>query len=85
MSIYKRGKIYWTCFYRNGVKHQESLKTTKRPDALNKELKLRMEAERGQLPNIAADFGRLTFAAAIKIYLDDRGRVTSPETGKVLA
>jgi integrase len=85
MSVYKRGKVYWSCFYHHGIKHQTSLETTKRLEAVNKELKLRMEAERGHLPNIATDFGRLTFADAVKIYLDDREAVTSPETGKVLA
>lgn len=84
MAIYKRGKVYWTCFYHHGVKHQASLETRKRSEAVKKELKLQMDAERGHFPNIVTDFGRLTFAAAVKIYLDDREAVTSPDTGKAL-
>jgi integrase len=84
MAIYKRGKVWWTCFYHRGVKYQASLETTRRSEALDEERKLWMKAESGQLSAKTTDFAKLSFAEAVEIYLDDRKTAISPKTGKPL-
>jgi integrase len=44
MSLIKRGRVYWTYFYMDGVRHQHSTKTGSRTLALRVEAKLKEEA-----------------------------------------
>lgn len=48
-SIYKQGRIYWIQYYRDGKRHQESLKTADRGEA--KYLKAKRETELKENPN----------------------------------
>lgn len=52
-SLYKKGKIYWIQYYRNGKRFQESLKTDDRKEA--KYLCSKKEMEIGERRNIIPD------------------------------
>jgi len=68
-SIYKRGKVYWIKYYRNGKPYRESTKSQKEADA--KRLLKRREGEisNGKLPGIY--FDRVTFDELAEGYLAD--------------
>ena len=58
-TVYKRGKVYWIQYYRNGKAYQESSKSTKKMVA-NKLLEQRLgEIAQGKLPGI--HFDKVTF------------------------
>jgi integrase len=68
-SIYKRGKIWWIQYYRNGKPYQESSKSTKKTVA-RKKLEIREgEIARGKLPGI--QFDKVTFDELAKDFLTD--------------
>ncbi|MCZ6774156.1 MAG: hypothetical protein O7G83_19540, partial [Proteobacteria bacterium] len=62
MSMYKRGGVYWSYFYVNGVRYQQSTGTSNRRQALMIEQKFEAEvnARRHQLPQFDPT---LTFGA----------------------
>ncbi|MBW1915427.1 MAG: tyrosine-type recombinase/integrase [Deltaproteobacteria bacterium] len=68
-SIYKRGKVYWIKYYRNGKPYRESTKGTKEADA--KRLLKRREGEisQGKLPGIY--FDRVRFDELAEDFLRD--------------
>ncbi len=63
MSLYKRGKVYWSSIWVDGVRHMRSLETANRRRAETIEQKLRDEllVRRFQLPQLRPDmsFGEL--------------------------
>ncbi len=68
-SIYKRGKVYWIQYYRNGKPYRESTKSKKEADA--KRLLKRREGEisEGKLPGIY--FDRVKFDDLAEGFLRD--------------
>jgi integrase len=68
-SIYKRGKVYWIKYYRNGKPYRESTKGNKEADA--KRLLKRREGEisQGKLPGIY--FDRVRFDELAEDFLND--------------
>jgi hypothetical protein len=54
-SIYKRGRIYWIKYYRNGKPYRESTKSTKEADAKRLLKKREGEISEGKLPGIYFD------------------------------
>ena len=65
-SIYKRGKVWWIQYYRNGRAYQESAKSTKKMVA-RKLLELREgEVAQGKLPT-GIHFEKVTFDDVEKI------------------
>jgi len=54
-SIYKRTRIYWIKYYRNGKPYRESTKTTKESDAKKLLKKREGEISEGKLPGIYFD------------------------------
>ena len=53
--IYKRGRIYWIKYYRNGKPYRESTKNTKEADAKRLLKKREGEISQGKLPGIYFD------------------------------
>jgi integrase len=85
MPIYKRGNVWWTQFTVHGQRYQKSLETSKKRKASDEERKLIAQAEKGFLSANVTDTARLTFGAALEIYLADRETSVSPKTKKTLA
>lgn len=85
MSIFKRGKVYWTRFTCRGERYQKSLETSNRIEALAEEKKKIAEAESGQLAVEVSDSARMTFAAALDRYLESRETCVSKKTKNPLA
>jgi integrase len=54
-SIYKRGKVYWVKYYRNGKPYRESTKSHKEADAKRLLKKREGEISQGKLPGIYFD------------------------------
>jgi integrase len=54
-SIYKRGKVYWIKYYRNGKPYRESTKSKKEADAKRLLKKREGEISQGKLPGIYFD------------------------------
>jgi integrase len=67
--IYKRGKMYWIKYYRNGKPYRESAKSTKETDAKRLLKKREGEIGLGKLPGIY--FDRVTFDELAEDYLRD--------------
>jgi integrase len=63
MSLYKRGKVYWSAIWIDGVRHMRSLETSNRRRAETIEQKIREElvTQRFQLPELQPEmsFGEL--------------------------
>ena len=68
-SIYKRGKVYWIKYYRNGKPYRESSKGTKEADAKRLLKKREGEIAQGKLPGIY--FDRITFDELVDDFLND--------------
>ncbi len=51
-SIYKRGRVYWIQYYRNGKPYRESIKSTKEVDAKRLLKKGEGEISEGKVPGI---------------------------------
>ncbi len=54
-SIYKRGKVFWIQYYRNGKPYRESTKSKKESDAKRLLKKREGEISEGKLPGIYFD------------------------------
>jgi integrase len=67
--IYKRGKIYWIKYYRNGKPYRESTRTTKESDAKRLLKKREGEISDGKLPGIY--FDRVRFEELADDFLAD--------------
>ena len=63
MSLYKRGKVYWSAIWVDGVRHMRSLETSnrRRAETLEQALRDELHAKRFQLPQLKPDmtFGEL--------------------------
>jgi integrase len=70
--IYKRGKIYWIKYYRNGKPYRESARSTKEADAKRLLKKREGEISQGKLPGIY--FDRVKFDDLAKDYLAEYRR-----------
>ena len=55
MSLFKRGSVYWSYFYLDGVRHQASTGTANRRQAETIEAKLREEANAQRFQVVQAD------------------------------
>ena len=72
MSLYKRGKWYWTDFSVDGTRYQQSLHTTDRREAQRLEKDRIADAKRGRLAPSTVNFARLGFTEAAERYLAER-------------
>ena len=68
-SIYKRGKVHWIKYYRNGKPYRESTKSHKEADAKRLLKKREGEISEGKLPGIY--FDRVTFDELAEDFLRD--------------
>jgi len=68
-SIYKRGKVCWIKYYRNGKPYRESTKSTKEADAKRLLKKREGEISQGKLPGIY--FDRVRFDELAEDFLRD--------------
>ena len=68
-SIYKRGKVYWIQYYRNGKPYRESTKGRKESDAKRLLKKREGEISEGKLPGIY--FDRVKFDELAEGFLRD--------------
>ena len=68
-SIYKRGKVYWIQYYRNGKPYRETTKSQKEADAKRLLKKREGEISDGKLPGIY--FDRVTFDELAEGFLRD--------------
>ena len=68
-SIYKRGKVHWVKYYRNGKPYRESTKSHKEADAKRLLKKREGEISEGKLPGIY--FDRVTFDELAEDFLRD--------------
>ncbi len=68
-SIYKRGKVYWIQYYRNGKPYRESTKSKKEADAKRLLKKREGEISEGKLPGIY--FDRVKFDELAEDFLRD--------------
>ena len=63
MSLFKRGNVWWSYFYRDGVRHQYSTGTSNRRQAETIEAKLKEEVNNQRFQIVEADpnmtFGEL--------------------------
>ena len=67
--IYKRGRVYWIKYYRNGKPYRESTKSTKEADAKRLLKKREGEISQGKLPGIY--FDRVRFDELAEDFLRD--------------
>ncbi|MBL7202840.1 MAG: site-specific integrase [Desulfobacteraceae bacterium] len=67
--IYKRGKIFWIKYYRNGKPYRESSKSKKEPDAKRLLKKREGEISEGKLPGFY--FDKVKFDELAEGFLDD--------------
>jgi integrase len=68
-SIYKRGKVYWIQYYRNGKPYRETTKSKKEADAKRLLKKREGEISEGKLPGIY--FDRVKFDELVEDFLRD--------------
>jgi len=68
-TIYKRGKVYWIQYYRNGKPYRESTKSKKEADAKRLLKKREGEISEGKLPGIY--FDRVKFDELAEGFLRD--------------
>jgi integrase len=86
MSLYKRGHVYWSAIWIDGVRHMRSLETSNRRQAETLEQKWRDElhAMRFQLPNfkpemlIAELYARFLAEGDVKAYHRERAKQFLP-------
>ena len=86
MSLYKRGNVYWSALWIDGVRHMRSLETTNRRQAETLEQRWRDElhAKRFQLPNLKPDmpfaelYARFLAEGDVKPYHRERAKQFLP-------
>jgi len=72
MSLFKRGKTWWTDFSVNGVRYRMSLDTTDWREAQSREKEKITQASTGKLAPSSQRFARLAFSEAADRYLESR-------------
>ncbi len=72
MSLFKRGKTWWTDFSVNGVRYRISLDTTDWREAQSREKEKITQASTGKLAPSSQRFARLAFSEAADRYLEGR-------------
>jgi integrase len=80
MSLFKRGKNWWTDFSVNGVRYRLSLDTTDWREAQSREKEKIAQASTGKLTPVNQQFARLGFSTAAARYLDGRKLEVLPRT-----
>jgi integrase len=86
MSLYKRGHVYWSAVWIDGVRHMRSLETSNRRQAETLEQKWRDElhAMRFQLPNFKPEmlmaelYARFLAEGDVKVYHRERAKQFLP-------
>jgi integrase len=86
MSLYKRGHVYWSAIWIDGVRHMRSLETSNRRQAETLEQKWRDElhAMRFQLPNFKPEmlmaelYARFLAEGDVKVYHKERAKQFLP-------
>lgn len=86
MSLYKRGHVYWSAIWIDGVRHMRSLETSNRRQAETLEQKWRDElhAMRFQLPNFKPEmlmaelYARFLAEGDVKVYHRERAKQFLP-------
>lgn len=86
MSLYKRGNVYWSAVWINGVRTMRSLETSNRRQAETLEQRLRDELhmKRFQLPNYKPEmpfgelYARFLAEGDVKAYHRDRAKLLLP-------
>jgi len=72
MSLFKRGKTWWTDFSVNGVRYRMSLESTDWREAQSSEKERIAQASAGKLAPSNQQFARLALPEALNRYLADR-------------
>jgi integrase len=72
MSLFKRGKTWWTDFSVNGVRYRMSLDTADWREAQSREKEKITQASTGKLAPSSQQFARLAFTVAADRYLESR-------------
>ena len=59
MSLYKRGKVYWSAIWIDGVREMRSLETSnrRRAEQLEQQFKDELHTRRFQLPDLTSSVG----------------------------
>jgi integrase len=70
VSLYKRGRVWWSYFYIDGIRYQQSTETTNRRQAEAIEQKLKAEANAARYQLVQYD-PQLTFGALAARFLSD--------------
>jgi integrase len=86
MSLYKRGNVYWSAIWIDGVRHMRSLETSNRRQAEMLEQRVRDElhTKRFQLPQLKPDmpfgelYARFLAEGGVKAYHRDRAKMLLP-------
>jgi hypothetical protein len=72
MSVYKRGKTFWTDFSVNGQRYRESLGTSDWRQANARQKELITQASQGKVAPTSQQFGKFAFSEAADRLLIDR-------------
>ena len=80
MSLYKRGKTWWTDFSVNGQRYRTSVRTTDWRVAQTNEKELIAQSANGKLTVATQQFSRLAFGMAVERYLEGRKLELSPRS-----
>jgi integrase len=83
MSLFKRGKTWWTDFSVNGARFRMSLDTTDWREAQSREKEKITEASQGKLAPSNQQFARLAFSEAVERCLADRLARIQPKTAQI--
>ena len=86
MSLYKRGNVYWSAIWIDGVRHMRSLETSNRRQAEMLEQRVRDElhTQRFQLPHLKPEmpfgelYARFLAEGDVKAYHRDRAKMLLP-------
>ncbi len=86
MSLYKRGKVYWSAIWVDGVRQMRSLETSnrRRAEELERALKDERHAERFQRPNFKPEmtfvelYTRFLAEGEVKVYHIERSKLFLP-------
>jgi len=80
MSLFKRGKTWWTDFSVSGVRYRISLDTTDWREAQSREKEKITQASTGKLAPSGQQFARLAFIEAAKRYVESRMLQLAPRS-----
>src|SRR5579864_2885035 len=82
MSLFKRGRTWWTDFSVNGVRYRVSLDTTDWREAQSQEKEEIARASEGKLSSSRQQFARLAFPEAADRYLADKLARLAPSSAE---